>query len=129
MTTFKAWLTAFVAVLATLAFSASPAFAESHPKIGEFGSFSNPNGIAVDESTGDVYVADIGTQTVYKFDASGHAVNFTAGTGVGTDALTGIPAQSQPAESFSFPTCMAPRPRSRSITRNPRRTPRPVTCT
>ena len=46
--------------------------------IGEFGSFSNPNGIAVDEATGDVYVADIGTNTVYKFDASGNPVNFTS---------------------------------------------------
>ena len=48
-----------------------------------FGSFSNPNGIAVDESTGDVYVADIGTDTVYKFDASGDPVsfNFAAGSG------------------------------------------------
>ena len=87
-------------------FSASPALAESHPPAvpSSFGSFSNPNGIAVDESTGDVYVADIGTQTVYKFDASGNPVNFTAGAGIGSNALTGIPAQSgKPAESFSFP--------------------------
>ncbi len=108
MSTFKAWLTALVAVLATLAFSASPAFAESHPKIGEFSTSSNPNanpnGIAVEEATGDVYVAEIGTQTVSKFDVSGNPVNFTAGAGIGTNALTGIPAQSgKPAESFSFP--------------------------
>jgi hypothetical protein len=92
--------------LATLGFATTtPALAgEAHPKVGEFGSFTNPNGIAVEESTGDVYVADIGTQTVYKFDASGNPVNFTAGAGIGTNALTGIPAQSgKPAESFSFP--------------------------
>jgi DNA-binding beta-propeller fold protein YncE len=66
--------------------------------------FSDPNGIAVDEATGDVYVADIGTNTVYKFDASGNPVNFTAGAGSGSNALTGVPAQSaKPAESFSFP--------------------------
>ncbi len=107
MTTFKALQKLAPALLATFAVigvTASPALAESHPKIGEFGTFSNPNGIAVDESTGDVYVADIGTQTVYKFDASGNSVNFTAGAGTGTNALTGIPAQSgNPAELFSFP--------------------------
>ena len=107
MITFKALQKLAPVLLATFAVvgvTASPALAESHPKIGEFGSFSNPNGIAVDESTGDVYVADIGTLTVYKFDASGNPVNFTAGAGIGTNALTGIPAQSgKPAESFSFP--------------------------
>ena len=85
---------AFTLTLATLAFSAVPALAaaEPHPKIGEFGSFSNPNGIAIDEATGDVYVADIGTNTVYKFDASGNPVNFSA---LGSNALT---------HSFSFPS-------------------------
>jgi DNA-binding beta-propeller fold protein YncE len=81
--------------LATLGFATtSPALAaaEPHPQIGEFGSFSNPNGIAVDESTGDVYVADIGTSTVYKFDANGNPVNFSA---LGSNALT---------HSFSFPS-------------------------
>ena len=69
-------------VLATLAFSASPALAgEAHPFLHEFGhntteAFSNPNGIAVEESTGDVYVADIGTDFVYKFNANGEPVNF-----------------------------------------------------
>ena len=48
---------------------ASPALAETHPFLFSFGSFTNPNGIAIDESTGDVYVADLGTNTVSKFDA------------------------------------------------------------
>ena len=83
-----------ISVVAAMGLCASPALAapESHPKIGEFGSFSNPNGIAIDESTGDVYVADIGTDTVYKFDASGKAANFSA---LGSNALT---------HSFSFPS-------------------------
>jgi DNA-binding beta-propeller fold protein YncE len=82
------------ATFVSLVLMASPALAaaEPHPQIGEFGSFSNPNGIAVDESTGDVYVADIGTNTVYKFDASGKAANFSA---LGSNALT---------HSFSFPS-------------------------
>src|SRR5487761_1603741 len=65
---------------------------EVHPKVGEFGSFANPNGIAVDEATGDVYVAGIGANTVYKFDASGSPANFSA---LGSNALT---------HSFSFPS-------------------------
>jgi DNA-binding beta-propeller fold protein YncE len=89
-------------IVAVLYGSASAfAAAEPHPKLGSFGSFSNPNGIAVDEATGDVYVADIGTNTVYKFDANGTPADFSA---LGSNALTGIPAQSgNPAESFSFP--------------------------
>ena len=60
--------------------------------------FSNPNGIAVDEATGDVYVADIGTDTVYKFDANGNSVDFAA---LGSNALTGAATE---AKSFSFPS-------------------------
>jgi hypothetical protein len=86
------------ATFVSLVLMASPALAgEPHPKIGEFGhnateAFSNPNGIAVDEATGDVYVADIGTNTVYKFDENGKPVNFSA---LGSNALT---------HSFSFPS-------------------------
>ncbi len=90
--------------LATLGFvTTSPALAgEPHPKIGEFGhnateAFSNPDGIAVEESTGDVYVADIGTDTVYKFDANGSPLDFAA---FGSNALSGV---ATPAGSFSFP--------------------------
>jgi DNA-binding beta-propeller fold protein YncE len=83
-------------------FSASPALAETHPFTNiSFGrsateSFSSPNGIAIDESTGDVYVADLGTNTVYKFDANGVPVNFSS---LGTNALTG---SATPAGSFLF---------------------------
>jgi hypothetical protein len=62
-----------------------------------FGSFTNPNGIAVEESTGDVYVADIGTNTVYRYDASGAPVDFST---LHSNALTG---GATPALSFSFP--------------------------
>jgi DNA-binding beta-propeller fold protein YncE len=97
-----------VAVIVALGAGASPALAQCsppspggpHPCINEFGSFSNPNGIAVEESTGDVYVADIGTDTVSKFTAASVPIT-TWGT---NGQLTGIPTQSgKPAESFSFP--------------------------
>ncbi len=101
-----------LAAMAAMAANASPALAsclppplpgESHPCVTSFGhnateAFSNPNGIAVEESTGDVYVADIGTDTVYKFDANGNPVNFA---GLASNALTGIATE---AKSFSFPT-------------------------
>src|ERR1700733_12033617 len=93
-----------VAVIVSLGAGASPALAgEAHPFLREFGrgateAFSNPNGIAVDEATGDVYVADIGTDTVYKFDANGSPLDFAA---LGSDALTGVVT---PAGSFSLPS-------------------------
>jgi len=68
--------------------SASPAFAETHPFTNiSFGrsateTFSNPNGIAVDESTGDVYVTDLGTNTVSKFDSSGTLIESWGTKGV-----------------------------------------------
>ncbi len=89
---------AITLVLAALAFSVSPALAETHPFLSSFGSFTNPNGIAVDESSGDVYVADIGTDTVYKFDANGNPIDFST---LGSNALTG---GATPAGSFFFPS-------------------------
>ncbi len=87
-----------VAVIVALGVGASPALAETHPLLFSFGSFTNPNGIAIDESTGDVYVADIGTDTVYKFDANGNPVDFAA---LGSNALTGAATE---AKSFAFPS-------------------------
>src|SRR3984885_3735274 len=87
-----------VGVWASLSASIALAAGEAHPPVGEFGSFSNPNGIAVDEASGDVYVADIGIDTVYKFDASGKPVDFSA---LGGNELTG---GETPAGSFSFPS-------------------------
>ncbi|HEY1688081.1 MAG TPA: hypothetical protein VGF95_04380 [Solirubrobacteraceae bacterium] len=86
-----------IAVIMALGVGVSSAFAgEAHPLLTEFGtgsgSFENPDGIAVDEATGDVYVAAIGDDTVYKFDASGGPADFSA---LGTNALM---------HSFSFPT-------------------------
>jgi len=86
-----------VGVVVALGAGAPPAAAETHPFLSSFGSFTKPNGIAVEESTGDVYVADIATNTVYRFDASGSPVAFPA---LGTNALTGSATL---AHSFSFP--------------------------
>ena len=100
----KLCVAAATLVLTALCGSTS-AFAagEPHPLTSSFERssgvpFSNPNGIAVDEATGDVYVADIGTDTVYKFDASGSPLDFAA---LGSNALSGA---ATPAGSFSFPS-------------------------
>ncbi len=87
-----------VGVWASSSANTALAAGEAHPLVGEFGSFSNPNGIAVDEASSDVYVADIDTDTVYKFDGSGKPVDFTA---LGGNELTG---GGTPAGSFSFPS-------------------------
>src|ERR1700727_2762862 len=87
-----------VAVIVGLGAGASPALAATHPLLFSFGSFTNPNGIAIDESTGDVYVADIGTNTVYKFDADGNPVEFST---LHSNALNG---GRTPTGSFSFPS-------------------------
>jgi hypothetical protein len=76
----------------------APALRESHPLQSSFGSFSDPNGIAVDEATGDVYVADIGTDAIYKFDQSGNPVSFPSLAG---NELTGA---ATPQKAFSFPS-------------------------
>ncbi len=92
-----------VAAIVALGAGAVPALAsEAHPLLREFGrsateSFSNPNGIAVEESTGDVYVADIGTDSVYKFNANGESEEFAT---LHSHALSGAATT---AGSFSFP--------------------------
>ncbi len=100
----KLGVAAATLVLTALCGSTS-AFAagEPHPFTGSFERssgvpFANPNGIAIDEATGDVYVADIGTDTVYKFDANGSPVDFAS---LGSNALSGA---ATPAGSFSFPS-------------------------
>jgi len=54
-----------------------------------FGSFTDATGLAVDHSSGDLYVLDAATNTVKKFDSSGNLVE-TWGTG---GHLTGTSAE------------------------------------
>ena len=98
-----------VSAIVLMAVGASPALAETHPFVRSFGSFSNPNGIAVDESTGDVYVADIGTNAVYEFDANGNPVNFMCGAGCST-YVTGNEITGKPAQGFFFPSSLPDTP-------------------
>ncbi len=101
-----------VAAIVALGAGASPALAgEPHPPATPASferstgvPFSNPNGIAVDEATGDVYVADIATtNAVYKFDANGNPVNFNFPAGSKEAPGNTLEGADTPAGSFSFP--------------------------
>lgn len=98
-------LTALVAGLllagALVLLSSAPAFAGfRHPFQTSFGTLSNPEGIAVDQSNGDVYVLNINNQTVDRFDSSGAPKNFTSiQLPPGSNELNG---SNTPATSFGF---------------------------
>ncbi len=57
------------------------------PLLDSFGAFSGVQGVAVDQSSGDVYVFDAGSGSVAKFDAAGNPVDFSA---TGTNTIEGV---------------------------------------
>jgi hypothetical protein len=62
-----------------LALASAPALAGlTHSFVGQFGSFVNVQGVAVDESSGDVYVYDGGAGAIYKFSESGVPEDFSS---------------------------------------------------
>ncbi len=86
-------------ILCTLALSASLATSTAqatltHQFLGSFaaGTFSDPQAVAVDQASGDVYVYDEGAEegTIYKFNATGEPVDFSA---LKTNAITHVGAQ------------------------------------
>jgi hypothetical protein len=100
-------VTVFLAVVCGMfALSTVPAFALlERPTIGSFndeggasGPFGSPNGMAIDEASGTLYVADLHKQVVDKFNLEGELSDFTSS---GTNALSGA---ATPAGSFAFPT-------------------------
>ncbi|HEV3093612.1 MAG TPA: hypothetical protein VGY30_03760 [Solirubrobacteraceae bacterium] len=96
MTTIGA-LCAAVVMLALWSGSAGAAY--THSFISSFGSFSKVTSIAIDQSTGDVYVFDngIGGGTISKFDPEGKPVNFSS---TGTNEITNVGTDPyNPAES------------------------------
>jgi hypothetical protein len=85
-----------LAIAAAMALTAAPALAsETHFYTGlSFGpdgttatSFVDPEGLAVDQSSEVVYVYDSGAEKIYKFDAAGNPVNFSA---LGSNKLEGV---------------------------------------
>ncbi|HEY7257262.1 MAG TPA: hypothetical protein VH476_11345, partial [Solirubrobacterales bacterium] len=63
-----------------------------HPVVtASFGhSFETPEGIAVDQTNGDIYVPELESGTVYRLKPNGEPDNFTAGPDAGTNQLTGF---------------------------------------
>jgi hypothetical protein len=82
-------VTVLVAVVCATALGAGSAPAAfTHKYLGSFGSFGDPESLAVDDSTGDVYVYDnTGSGILYKFDSTGAPANFSA---TGTSTIEGI---------------------------------------
>jgi hypothetical protein len=77
----------------SLALTSAPVLAgPTHPFLGELGSasFSNVQGVAVDQSTHDVFVYDGGAGAVYKFNASGAPEDFSS-TKTNVIAVVGTP--------------------------------------
>jgi hypothetical protein len=88
----SAGLVSLCAVAGTLSFASAPASgAYTHPFVTSFGSFTTVGGVAVDQSSGDVYVLDVGAEggSLLKFDATGKPLKFTGLSGEPT-AITGL---------------------------------------
>lgn len=64
-----------------------------------FGSFTDASGLAVEHSSGDVYVMDAATNTVQKFDSSGNLVTSFGDTTPSPDGH--LAGTATPAKSFS----------------------------
>jgi hypothetical protein len=116
----------FLGAFLMMAVSAgSASAAQTRPFIGAFGSFEGPRGLAVDQASGDVWVADSARHRVEKFDAEGtfilsvgKQVNRTAVEAAGTEAEQNLCTAAsgdtcQPGEeattpgSFSSPAFLA----------------------
>jgi hypothetical protein len=93
---------ACLAVIAAMAVIASPAFAiEMRPYTGlSFGpdgaagtqTFANLRSVAIDQASGEVYAYDKGVNSIYKFDANGEPVKFSALPGNAIEGIGGAEA-------------------------------------
>jgi len=62
--------------------------------------FGKPVGLAVDQETGAVYVADSETQTLEKFDAEGNPLDYGGGAGyISKNKITGLSLNGSPQEA------------------------------
>jgi hypothetical protein len=98
-------------LLLLVAFASPASAAQTHPYTGvDFGpdgvggsaSFERVQSIAVDPSSGEVYVYDGGAGKIYKFDSAGTPAIFSA---TGTNAISGVGGSSGGAE---FQIALAP---------------------
>ena len=91
-----------LAVVCLVVGAGSASAALVHPFVGAFGSgsLSNPQAVAVDQGSGDVYVLDVGSASIVRFDATGKPANFSALSGNVLDGAAG--ADLTPEGGFSF---------------------------
>lgn len=83
-----------LAIAASMALCAAASAVVVHPYLGSFGpdgtsatAFGRPGAVAVDQSSGDVYVADTAAGAIYKFGPEGEPVDFAA---LGSNKLEGL---------------------------------------
>jgi hypothetical protein len=94
------------ALLAGAALPATSAAATTRPFQGSLGGFTEPDAVAVDEATGDIYVLDAGAETVSRFDSALQPAEFPA---LATNVIDGKAAlfcetlcDDTPANGFAF---------------------------
>jgi hypothetical protein len=80
-------LLGFLLFLTVVLASAPASAALTHTFSSSFGSFASLQGVAVAQSSGDVYVLDVGTGTLQKFDAAGSPLSFSA---LGSNTIEGV---------------------------------------
>jgi hypothetical protein len=80
-------LAALSALAALLVLTGSASAGIRHPLVGSFAAGSSPQGVAVDQASGDVLVIDVNAGAVLKFDASGNPASFSA---LGSNSLGGF---------------------------------------
>jgi len=107
-------LSCAAATLAALAFAAAPAqAAQTRVLLRTFGALSTPQGEAIDQETGDVYVADVGTNRIQAFTGEG---TFLLMFGKEVDKtkviLKGTPAEQDVCTALSGDECQAGAPGS-----------------
>lgn len=95
----RALLAVLALTLFVLALVAVPAFAAAPIYSSSFGSFTNPESIAVDQSSGDVYVFDVGSSSIKRFTAAGAPDPFSASVPyINENELTGTTEGGFPLE-------------------------------
>jgi hypothetical protein len=81
-----------VPVLLCFYLAATAGAAVTHPFLRSFGPFSDIQGLAVDQTSGDLYVLDVGSSTISRFNPEGDPVPFVAtGSYISGNELTGTP--------------------------------------
>jgi hypothetical protein len=97
------WGIAAILSCSAILFLASAAAADPPKFLGAFGpdgsaetNFEGAGSVAVDQTTGDVYVLDTVAGALYKFDENGQAVDFTGTAGyISGNSITGLTGPTQ----------------------------------